>query len=50
MQGSCAILKVQKKVDILYMCLFKNRKKRERKEKKGGGGEKGRTLTNCMTT
>ena len=40
MQGSYAILKVQKKVDILGMCLLKTRKKREREKKVGGrGGE-----------
>ena len=37
MQGLYAILKVQKRVDILGTCLFKTRKKRE---KKGGGGER----------
>ena len=39
MQGSYAILKVQKKVDILGMCLLKTRKKREREKKKKGGGD-----------
>ena len=39
MQGLYAILKVQKRVDILGTCLFKTRKKREKK------GEEGRENT-----